>query len=1039
MPLLAPRVIGPLSECSSSVRVEGQLTGATVKLFIQGQAGSIGGGIASWSDQDFPLNANVTLTPGLLVQATQTLGADTSPMGPGISVQKKPPKVGPVAFQSHLYQCGRCVWLVGAVPGAKVDLTVANNPRGSTTSTDGNARIGLTQALGLTDILTAQQTACSMPGTPINGPQPDPVPAGPKRQLPSPTLPGPLKQCDPAVLVTNVFEGSTVTIKRSAGPTESACFDATGLWFILSKPLVLNETVTAQQDYPACEVVGTPTALVTVGTTAPVEPPVVLEPLCAGQTSVTVTDYKAGARIEIFQNGVSLGVGQAPDQPSFDFPVPPLVGGDVVTARQTLCGISSVDSNGVIVDPAPKDMPTPKVPGPLFECASVVRVENLHIGARVYVRSTLLGAELGDVQAFDTTVDVPVAPLLIAGDHVFARQIGCGLTSHASAPPQPVQHAPALKTPQVVPPLDDCMAAVPVNQVVPGALVDVYVNNAWRGSAAAGGTSVSVPITGRLKVGDSVKARQRLCGQITRLPEHGVGVVASHAKNWPMYHHDPQHTGRVACSDITSGTVGLLKLAYPPISLNGHVIAVPAVVDGKIYVGSSVPGAGKGGGTLYRIDLATGNVEQQFSFVTPQGQGAGQGETGIACTPAVSGGKVYFSGLDGKIRCVDAGTFQPLWTTDLRNPDVAHNQPVSNPVAETWSSPLVVNNRVYVGAGEGEAGAFGFVYCLDANTGKVIWLFCTNQFVANTDNQPNVVPGSTVGGAIPPGFQGFTVGPEPLSKGASVWSSCAYHANLNRIYFGTGNPDPDMPLPNTRYASGIVALDASTGTLQGFFQPSQSDSYRPDDSDIDVPAPPMLYSRPGQDVVVIASKNGAAFLLDPATMTVLARRQLLPKDGAGNPLPNVDVHAGGDTENKSGVFACAAVDPAFGHVYFGLGGYAGVDQPTTPFMRVCDWVTLDDAWPTVVGNDTVTRYSTAHPPMYMSSEAGLSSPVVVNDVVLVSTSAPALYAFSSANGVPLWIAPGFPMNSDNPYSLGPAVYGNFVVVGAGSELLVYSL
>jgi hypothetical protein len=50
-----------------------------------------------------------------------------------------------------------------------------------------------------------------------------------------------------------------------------------------------------------------------------------------------------------------------------------------------------------------------------------------------------------------------------------------------------------------------------------------------------------------------------------------------------------------------------------------------------------------------------------------------------------------------------------------------------------------------------------------------------------------------------------------------------------------------------------------------------------------------------------------------------------------------------------------------------------------------------------------------------------------------------LYAFSSANGAPLWIAPGFPKNPANPYSLGPAIYGDFVVVGAGSEIMVYGL
>jgi outer membrane protein assembly factor BamB len=953
-------------------------------------------------------------------------------------VQKKPAVIGPMAFQSHLYECGRCVWLVGAVPGAQVDLTVLGNQRGSTISPDGNARIGLTQQLALTDILVAQQIARGSPGPQINGPKPDLVPTHGQRQLPPPVMPGPLRQCDPAVLVTNVYEGATVTIKRSAGPTESACFDATGLWFVLSTPLVLNETVTAQQDLPKCEVFGVPAAPAKVGPISPIPPPVVKEPLCAGQTSVSVTNYQPGALVEIFQSGVSLGVGQAPEGPSFDFGVPALVGGAVVTARQTLCGKTSADSNAVPIDPAPNSMPTPHVPGPLFECGAVVRVQNLHNGARVYVFSTLLGAEIGDAQAFANTVDVPVAPLLIAGDHIFARQIGCGLISHDSNPPQLVQRAPKLQPPHVVPPLDDCMTAVPVDQVVPGAFVDVYVNSAPRGTAPSGSTSVIVPIGSRLHVGDEVTARQRLCGQITGLHELRVGVNPSHAKDWPMYHHDPQHSGLVACSDINSTNVGTLKPAYAqPLVLNGHIISVPAVVAGKVYVGTSLPTGQNQGGTMYRIDLGTGNVEQTFSFVTPANQGSSQGETGIGCTPAISAGKVYFSALDGKIRCLDAVTFNLVWATDLRNPDLPHNQPVSNPLAETWSSPLVVNNRVYVGAGEGEGGAFGFLYCLDGDTGKVIWLFSTNQFVANNDNQPNVVPGSTVGGQIPPGFVGFSVGPEPLSKGASVWSSCAYHPGLNRVYFGTGNPLPDAPLPNTPYASGMVVLDAANGTLKGFFQPRQTDSYRLDDSDVDVPAPPTIYNVSGQDVVAVASKNGASFLLDPADMNVLARRQLLPKNGGGNPLPNVDVHSVGDNENKSGVFASAAVDPAWGHLYFGLGGYAGVDGPTTPFMRVCDWATLDDEWPTVLGGDTVTRYSTAHPPMYMTPEAGLSSPTVVNDVVLVSTSAPALYAFASADGVPLWVAPGFVANSG--FCLGPAVYGNYVIAGAGNQLIVYTL
>ena len=52
MPLLGISVIGPLSECSTSVRVKGQITGATVEIFMTGHSGSIGGGVASAATAD---------------------------------------------------------------------------------------------------------------------------------------------------------------------------------------------------------------------------------------------------------------------------------------------------------------------------------------------------------------------------------------------------------------------------------------------------------------------------------------------------------------------------------------------------------------------------------------------------------------------------------------------------------------------------------------------------------------------------------------------------------------------------------------------------------------------------------------------------------------------------------------------------------------------------------------------------------------------------------------------------------------------------
>jgi outer membrane protein assembly factor BamB len=513
------------------------------------------------------------------------------------------------------------------------------------------------------------------------------------------------------------------------------------------------------------------------------------------------------------------------------------------------------------------------------------------------------------------------------------------------------------------------------------------------------------------------------------------------SRDWPMYHHDVRHSGHASgCSNITSTTVGSMYLRAT-VPVDGEVITIPSIAHGHIYVGTgnSTNATGASGGTLYKIDLSSGTVDASFTFSTPPGGGSEQGYAGVGSSPAIYYGKVYFSGLDGKIYCLDSGTLSLVWSTDLRNAQPSQNQPVSNTQAECWTSPLVIHGKVYVGCGVGEGGdAFGFVYCLDANTGCVIWLFCTNQFNSGTDNLPNVIPSSAVG-AILPNFSSQAdphVSGGTIVRGASVWSSVAYDAALHRVYVGTGNPNPDSPLPNTPYASGVLSLDADTGQFRGFFQPSQSDNYQASDNDIDVPSSPMIFNRYGTDVLAIGTKGGAFFLLDPNTMTALAHRQLLPYDINGNPFPGID---GGPTtiphENAYGVFGTAAVHYGLGRIFVGLGGYGGqIDRTTTPFMRTLDWNTLNDVW--ITSGNNPPMYTVPQPPMYTTDgEAGLSSPAVVNDVVFVSTTKPGLYALDAASGLCLWSAGGL----SPTYIMGPAISGNSVIIGTGSTVNIYSL
>jgi outer membrane protein assembly factor BamB len=542
------------------------------------------------------------------------------------------------------------------------------------------------------------------------------------------------------------------------------------------------------------------------------------------------------------------------------------------------------------------------------------------------------------------------------------------------------------------------------------------------------------------------------------------------SKDWPMYQHDVRHTGRASgLSSLTSSTVGQLQQRFK-CDLDGPVNTKPSIAGGKVYVGTTKYGSD--GGTLYKIDMCSGAIEGKF----PTTGSAFYSISGIGSSPAVYKGKVYFATVFGQVYCIDPATMTEspphppaLWVTDLKTPSAAKKQPVNNPNGDCWTSVLVVNDRVYVGSGEGEEPTtWGFIWCLDANNGHVEWLFCTNKRqninAPGTENSPNVIPRSAAVSDPLPGWAtaaGFTLMDDPPETGSSPWSSFGYDAVLNRVYVGTGNSEylgglGSAVLPDQRYGSGMIALDATTGAFQGFHVGAPDDSYHANDTDVDVPGSPTIFVRGGQRVVCYGSKNGSFFLLDASTMQVLGggaqRRQLLAREGGsghpgnrGNPIPAVATTGAFIAENKWGVMATPAIHTGLGKIFVGLGGYSGARGGTiTPFIRALDWNTLDDAWPTVLAPGNVTKYSVAQPPVYVNdNEAALSSPAVVNDVVFVSTTDPAnsrmrLYALDAETGLCLWASPIISGGGWPNYALGPAISGEFVVAGAGNSVYIYT-
>src|SRR5262245_31169533 len=140
--LLPPRVTVPLSECSGRVEVQGQVAGATVRVLADGNV--VAEGPSLFPQAVFELD--VPLEAGQAVVAMQILDGDESATSPDpVIVQAKPPSVGPLVFESTIYECGGCVATSGAIPGATIEIHATNGPnaglRGTRVATAGNTKV----------------------------------------------------------------------------------------------------------------------------------------------------------------------------------------------------------------------------------------------------------------------------------------------------------------------------------------------------------------------------------------------------------------------------------------------------------------------------------------------------------------------------------------------------------------------------------------------------------------------------------------------------------------------------------------------------------------------------------------------------------------------------------------------------------------------------------------------------------------------------------------------------------------------------------
>lgn len=515
-----PKIVGPIGPCSETIRLQGQVPGHTVQVLASFTNiwDTVCKRLATAPDEVFPLTR--PLKPGEHV--VTLVGAFTSPHEV-VQQQPGPGAIGSVAGVTHPYACGACLWLANATPGATIEVRDAGAQlRGKVSAPDGNARLGVSPPIGHNETLIATQFVCGNPGPPLSL-LPSEEPPAPHHVLDPPHIVGVLHHCDTAVRVEGVVEGAVVTISID-GNELSACFDRPGLWFNLARELQTGQKVNVRQSFERCEVHSArsqPDAVVQELTT--LDPPFVRGPLCKGTPFVTVGNLVPGSIVVIFQDGLEIGGGAAWDS-ECDFNIEPLVYRyhSTVTATQTRCGLTSAPSIAVEVRKLSAKLPPPVVVGPLFQCGAAVRVENVHPGARIDVVSVKLGV-IGTAYAWRAEVDIGVAPALIVPDDITAVETACGQII-ASANHQPVNtHPHFLAPPKLRRPTWNTRAWVPVDDVVPGAWVDVSLDGVHANSAPATRRTADVPLPSKPRPGQVIRARQRLCDLVSE--RSGESVV----------------------------------------------------------------------------------------------------------------------------------------------------------------------------------------------------------------------------------------------------------------------------------------------------------------------------------------------------------------------------------------------------------------------------------------------------------------------------------------------------------------------------------
>ncbi len=392
------------------------------------------------------------------------------------------------------------------------------------------------------------------------------------------------------------------------------------------------------------------------------------------------------------------------------------------------------------------------------------------------------------------------------------------------------------------------------------------------------------------------------CTQVSRPVSGNSGNV-----DWPSYGMNLQSQRFSPLAQVNQQNVNRLQPAWTVnTGVKATFQATPIVVNGVMYV--SLPF-----NHVVALNAATG--EQLWKYTHER-----KADWPLCCGPAnrgvgVADGKVFIGTIDARLIALEASSGKKLWDIDVAASQVnteQQNTLNSNDPNKTRKvtggtgvgiamAPVVYKHKVIIGITgvgyglhidnprsdaplgavigvTGRYGRPGFLAAFDVNDGHQVWQFDTIPAKNwEGDFTTTTADGSHFDRDIAAEKASLKDYPDAgRFGGGSAWSTPAVDTATDTLYFGTGNPSPQMndvsrPGDNL-YTVSLVALDTETGKYKWHYQQVPHDLWG-----YDLASPPVLfqYAHNGKQIAAVgqASKTGWFYIHDRATGRFLAKSE----------------------------------------------------------------------------------------------------------------------------------------------------------------------